>query len=237
MMKISVAICDDEPIQIQYVSSAVQAWAAANSHLCKISSFPSAEAFLFEYSENKAFDILLLDIEMGSMDGITLAKKIREQSYAIQIVFITGYSNFIAEGYEVSALHYLMKPVSKEKIGEVLNRAAKNIKRLPERISFMTGGNPVFMDKYDILYAEAAAHNVSLHTVKGIYTIRMGIGEAERLLGDGFFRCSRSFIISLEHIARITKTTVTLDDKTEVPLGKGLYETLKQTFMKSFRRS
>lgn len=235
-MKLSVAICDDEPIQIQYVSSAVQTWAAANTHLCKISSFPSAEAFLFEYSENKAFDVLLLDIEMGNIDGITLAKKIREQNHAIQIIFVTGYPNFIAEGYEVSALHYLIKPVSKEKIGEVMNRAAENIERQPERISFMTGGNPIFMDKYDILFAEAAAHNIVLHTVKGNYTLRMGIGEAEHLLGDGFFRCGRSFIVSLEHIARITKTTITLDDKTEVPLGKGLYGTLEQTLMESFRR-
>lgn len=236
-MKLTVAICDDEQIQIQYVSSAVQTWASTHSHICSITSFPSAEAFLFEYSENKAFDILLLDIEMGSMDGVTLAKKIREQNRAIQIIFITGYPNFIAEGYEVSALHYLMKPVSREKIGEVLSRAVENLERRPERISFLIGGNPVFMDKHDILYAEASAHSIVLHTTKEIYTFRMGIGEAEHLLGDGFFRCSRSFIVSLEHIARLTKNTVLLDDKTELPIGKGLYESLERAVMKSFRRS
>lgn len=234
-MKLTVAICDDEPIQIQYASSIVQAWASANSHFCKIHTFPSAEAFLFEYSENNAFDILLLDIEMGNMNGVTLAKKIREQNRAIQIVFITGYPDFIAEGYEVSALHYLMKPVDREKTEEVLSRAVENLKRRPERISFMIGGSPIFFDKQDILYAEASAHSTVLHTAKEMYTFRMGIGEAEHLLGDGFFRCSRSFVVSLDHIARITKSMVILDNKTELPLGRGLYEALEKAVMKSLR--
>ena len=74
--------------------------------------FPSAESFLFDYAEQKNYDFLLLDIEMPSMNGVELAQKIRQENNAVQIIFITGYSDFMAEGYEVSALHYLMKPVS-----------------------------------------------------------------------------------------------------------------------------
>ena len=86
----------------------------------QISLFTSAEHFLFSYGREKDFDILLLDIEMGDMDGVTMAKKLRQENHAIQIIFITGYSDYIAEGYEVAALHYLMKPVREENMGSPL---------------------------------------------------------------------------------------------------------------------
>ena len=91
--------------------------------------FASAESFLFRYAEDKEWDILLLDIEMGAMDGVTMAKKVRAHNEAVQIVFITGYSDYIAEGYEVAALHYLMKPVNREKLMAVLDRALEKRKQ------------------------------------------------------------------------------------------------------------
>ncbi len=88
---------------------------APPGHTAELLRFPSAEAFLFHYAEDKSCDILLLDVEMGAMNGVELAKRIREENDALQIVFITGYTDYIAEGYDVSALHYLVKPVSREK--------------------------------------------------------------------------------------------------------------------------
>lgn len=63
-----------------------------------------AEAFLFEYEEDKAFDILLLDIEMENMNGIELAKRIRKDHNRAEIIFITSHFEFVWEGYEVDAL-------------------------------------------------------------------------------------------------------------------------------------
>ena len=111
-MPYKIAICDDNPTDIEYVSSIVNTWALAQNHLVKIQTFPSAEAFLFQYAEEKDYDILLLDIEMGEMNGVELAKQIRKSKKPVQIIFITGFPDFMAEGYDVSALHYLMKPIS-----------------------------------------------------------------------------------------------------------------------------
>ena len=80
-----------------------------------VETFSSAEAFLFRYEEDKTFDFLLLDIEMGGMDGVTLARQVRRDSEDLQLVFITGYWDYIGEGYDVSALHYLLKPVRQDK--------------------------------------------------------------------------------------------------------------------------
>ncbi|WP_275574667.1 LytR/AlgR family response regulator transcription factor [Bifidobacterium bifidum] len=85
--------------------------------------FPSAERFLTRYERRRDVDILLLDVEMGSMDGVALAKAVRKAGGTMPIVFVTGYSDFIAEGYDVEALNYLMKPVDVAKLFDVLDKA------------------------------------------------------------------------------------------------------------------
>ena len=112
-MKFKIAICDDEQNQIDYMASIVASWSAHAGHNCEIRTFTSAEAFLFEYEEDKAFDILLLDIEMENMNGIELAKRIRKDHNRAEIIFITSHFEFVWEGYEVDALHYLTKQIGR----------------------------------------------------------------------------------------------------------------------------
>lgn len=114
-MKYSIAICDDSKTDAALVQSFLLEWAKQRGTEVEIEVFPSAESFLFRYDEYKAFDILLFDVEMSGMDGVSAARKVRRENAAVQIVFITGYSDYIAEGYDVAALHYLMKPLNKEK--------------------------------------------------------------------------------------------------------------------------
>lgn len=115
-MKYKIAVCDDSDADRQYIADLVNLWAKNREHTVQIFPFKSAESFLFQYTEDKEYDILLLDIEMGEMDGVTMAKRLRQEDDAVQIIFITGYSDYISEGYEVDALHYLMKPVKEAKL-------------------------------------------------------------------------------------------------------------------------
>ena len=108
-MKYKIAICDDSDADREYVLKMVNRWAAGAGQVVHTDTFTSAENFLFHYAEESDYDILLLDIEMGDMDGVTMAKQLRKNNDIVQIVFITGYSDYISEGYEVAAdLHYLM---------------------------------------------------------------------------------------------------------------------------------
>ena len=115
-MSYRAAICDDSTTDAEFVGSILHQWAAERGIEVESERFASADAFLFRYAEDKSFDLLLLDVEMPGTDGVTLAKTVRQENEAVQIVFITGYSDYIAEGYDVAALHYLVKPVSREKL-------------------------------------------------------------------------------------------------------------------------
>lgn len=124
-----IAICDDEQLDIKYIKELLHIWQEETNISLQIETFTSAESFLFNYAEDKLYDIILLDIELGGMDGVTMAKKIRKENKTVQIIFISGYSDYIAEGYEVEALHYLLKPVNKEKLFSVLQCAQEKIKQ------------------------------------------------------------------------------------------------------------
>lgn len=88
-----IAICDDSAVDRDYTAGMVEAWARDREILLILRKFPSAEAFLFQYAEEKDWDILLLDIEMGALDGVSMAKTVRKENEAVQIVFLTGYSD------------------------------------------------------------------------------------------------------------------------------------------------
>lgn len=122
-MEYRIALCDDCEADRQYVLSRVRRWAANVGHTVQVDAFASAESFLFHDNRQSDYDILLLDIEMGDMDGVSLAKRLRRENDAVQIIFITGFADYMAEGYEVAALHYLMKPVREDKLFAVLDRA------------------------------------------------------------------------------------------------------------------
>lgn len=222
-MQYKIAICDDMDADRQYVLNMVRAWAAAAGHLVHTDAFASAESFLFHYAQESDYDILLLDIEMGAMDGVTMAKQLRKSNDTVQIIFITGYSDYISEGYEVAALHYLMKPVKEEKLWAVLDRAAGKIAKNEKVLHFSLGGEMVRIPVYRIRYADVFGNYVTIHAQSDV-TVKMTLGELEKQLDDRFYRVGRSVLVNLTQISRVTKGEIRLSDGTALPLPRGAYD-------------
>ena len=222
-MKYKIAICDDSDADRQYVLNMVERWATFAGHVVHTDAFTSAENFLFHYAEESDYDILLLDIEMGAMDGVTMAKQLRKSNDTVQIIFITGYSDYISEGYEVAALHYLMKPVKEEKLCSVLNRAAEKLSKNEKVLNFEVGGEMVRVPVYQIRYANVFGNYVTIHALSDV-TVKMTLGELEKQLDERFYRIGRSAIINITQISRVTKTEIKLSDGTAIPLPRGAYD-------------
>lgn len=225
-----IAICDDSAVDRDYTAGMVEAWARDREILLILRKFPSAEAFLFQYAEEKDWDILLLDIEMGALDGVSMAKSVRKENEAVQIVFLTGYSDYIAEGYEVAALHYLMKPIKSEKLRVVLDRAAEKRKQQDRCLNLELSGEMVRLPFYEIRYLEVRQNYVTLHA-KREYTVKRTLGEFEKELDQRFFRVGRSLILNLKDVRRVTRTEVRLSDGTVLPLPRGAYEPLNRAII------
>lgn len=222
-MNYKIAICDDSDADRQYVFDFVTKWAEDAGHTVQAALFSSAEDFLFHYAEKNDYDILLLDIEMGNMDGVTMAKKLRRDNDTVQIIFITGYSDYISEGYEVAALHYLMKPVKQEKLCSVLDRAAEKLSKNEKILNFEVGGEMVRIPIYQIRYSDVFGNYVTIHASDD-FTVKMTLSELEKELDDRFYRASRSVVVNLTQISRVTKTEIKLNDGVSIPLPRGAYD-------------
>ena len=202
----------------------VKAWAEASGHAVQVDSFPSAESFLFRYEEKNDYDILLLDIEMGRMDGVSMAKQLRKNNDTLQIIFITGYSDYISgEAMKLAALHYLIKPVKEEKLRSVLDRAAQKLSKNEKLLHFEAGGEMVRVPIYRIRYAEVSGNYITIHASTDL-TVKMTLRSLEEQLDKRFYRVGRSAIVNLTQISRVTKTEIRLSDGTAIALPRGAYD-------------
>lgn len=226
-----VAICDDEQEQIEDVEAILSKWSRLRGHVCRTCTFPSGEAFLFAYEENKAYDILLLDVKMRELSGIDLARRIRQEDDRAEIIFLTSYFEFAGEGYDVDALHYLLKPISEEKLMQVLDKAAERLAEQPPYVVIACEGSTIKLFEAQILYVESFLHYICIHTTEEEYKIKENISSFEEKLSNAFFRNHRSYLVSLRHITRISRTSVTLEGEIELPLARGKYDEINQAYI------
>ncbi len=235
-MPYRIAVTDNSPADRAYLTSLIQGWSSSRQIPTQITEYPSAEAFLFNYAEDKSYDILLLDIMMGKMNGMTLAKTVRETNSTVQIIFITGFPDFMAEGYEVSAIHYLMKPVSEEKLRSALDKAAANLAKAEKRLSITYDRQTDLIPLSQITFIEAQRQYILIHTTANPepHKMKCSLTDVESRLDEYFFKCQRSFIVNLRHIKRINPDRVTLTTGEEVPISRGMAEKIGKQIIKLF---
>lgn len=233
-MRYTVAICDDDARTREHIYGLVTLWASERNTDVLINIYENAEQYLFSDNSVRS-DILLLDIEMGQINGVELAHRVRSHDNNVQIVFITGYSDYIAEGYEVAALHYLMKPVNVSKLFSVLDRAVMNMDKKSAAVMFETEDGPVRVYSDDVIYIEAFAHRSELISKSGAFRLNESISHIEARLGDELVRCHRSFIVNLRWVSQFTKTDIILDNGHTIPLSRRLANDVRRKFISYYR--
>lgn len=233
-MKLKIAVCDDNRTDQDYVIGFLRKWAEENNRIIEIRTFFSAEEFLFHYAEEKDFHILVLDIEMEKMNGVELAKKLREDNQEMQILFVTGFPDYMAEGYEVDALHYLMKPIVQEKFFGVMEKAVTYIKKAERLLFLQVNGEMIKLTTGSIVYVEVFSHSCILHTTQGTIETKISISELESKLGKDFIRVHRSYLVNLEQIKKIAKTEISMENGSVVPLSRRKYTDVNMAFIRHF---
>lgn len=228
-MNVKICICDDSSEERAFINTLVREWSRQSGTDVSVCEFPTAEAFLFEY-EDLVPDLVLLDIEMPGMNGVELAKRLRERNKLIQIIFITGFSEYIAEGYEVAALHYLIKPVSPKKLFSTLDRALEKQEIDGRKIVFKTSAETVQLLLYEIRYIEVMKNYITVYA-EGSYTVKRTLKEIERELDERFLRVGRSYIVNLHYVSRVTRSEIFLRGGESVPLPRGAYETVNRAII------
>lgn len=245
---LNIAVIEDEKSHADILVKYIMLWLGQQECKGRVQAFSDAESFLFEWEENRTWDVLFIDIQMPGISGLELAKKIRKKDDMTAIIFATGLTDHMQEGYEVSALHYLIKPVDEEKIGQCMERVVrqrqgnKNGQIMlieAEEMGEELGDGRIMLRilPEKIVYIEAFSHYTAIHTEDKTYRVREGIGEWEkRLDGANFILSHRSYLVNLLYIKQIGRTELCLDTGETLPLSRRKQKSVYDVFIKFYRR-
>lgn len=235
---LKIAVCEDVDIQYKILDRYLKGWALKKNMTIHPIRYKSSEEFLFNLNENIDTDILILDIQMEQMNGIELAKKVRERDEEIAIIFVTGVSEHMSKGYSVGAIDYILKPLKEDELSDSLDRAYRKIKQLKEKkesLKVVTDKQILKIRYSDIKYFVVYSHYVHIELLNKKITYKKRISDLEEELPKShFLRCHRSYIVNLHFIKSIEKESLTLDDNTIIPISRGKRERVLEVFMNYF---
>lgn len=235
-----VAICDDDEVLLKDLDREVGLWAKEGQLAYTVELFTTGDAFLFAWEERKDIEILLLDIEMPGMDGMELAKRLRQKGERISIIFVTGNPDFALEGYDLEAVSYLVKPVKRERLRAALDRAVRLAGSREALLVSVSAGEVEKVYVSDLCFLESMDHETVLYTRNGGSIVcKEPLRQLEQELTgkqEAFFRLHRSYLINLGFVERITRKDVQMENGKLIPIARGKREELNRAYMRYFRK-
>ncbi len=232
-----VAICDDEPYAAEQ-NEAMLCQILEDRNLKRdidysVHCFSSPVPLIAQMERHpSAFHLLLLDIELENENGISLAAHLRETGSACSIIYITAYRDYVFDCFDTRPLHYLLKPVDQERLARAIEWDLQENYH-PEQIKFLVGGCWRSVEARDILYAEATSHKSAVHLQGGeVLYINQNFSELiPRLNGKRFCRSHFSILVNLEHVYRLTNSTLILDDGRELPVSRSRQKEVRKQYI------
>ncbi len=237
----NIAVCEDRKEEADWLCDIIRRWSVQNKIDIEITSYENAASFSFAL-EDHSFDALFLDIKMPGEDGVTLAKRLRQQSYDMSIVFVTGEKEYIMEGYEVEAINYLLKPIDRQKIYQCLDRIyEKNQQQEPFLLLQTEDNTTIKLLQREIYMIEVFSHKLEYTTQRGVFQTLSSMKEIrEKLISDLFITCHRGILINLLHVNTIEKNHLILNDEKnnfyrKVPVSRRLYTAVNEAFIQFYK--
>lgn len=232
-----IAIVDDEINEREIIAKYIGEWAENKKELVKFYYFDSSESFLFSWEDAKDYTLLVLDIEMGEISGLELAKKIRLEDKNIPIIFVTGYDEYIQYGYDVSALHYLIKPVIKERLFQALNKLEERDEGSVKSLILNSGNEVRRIQINNVLYVEAAGHGSIMHTADEVISLKESFGDIEKLTipTDELIKCHRAYLVNLRFVSAIQNSNLILDNGENLPVSRSHIKNVQHEFLRYYK--
>ncbi len=229
-----VAICDDERESCNGLSLLIK----RQEPDCEVACFHTCRQFL-EAAQH--FDILLLDIQMEEMGGIEVARALRGRGERTVLIFVTALKEYAPEAFEVSAFHYLLKPVVPEKFCRVFESACLQVRKLESQsvgqLFFQTKARSFTVPRDEVLYVESRRRKVEIHTRKENVTVYATMKHMEEQLGEGFYRCHRGYLVNMAYVTGYGAGFVRLQNGEAVYLAREKYSEFAKVYSEYLRQS
>ncbi len=217
-MSLKIAVCDDVDADRQLLISLIKA-----EHVtCECTPYDSGEGLLWDLEDGVHFDIFFLDIFMKGINGVETAKRIRAVNSNALLIFVSSSNDFYRDSYDLYAFNYLIKPLTKDKLVEVLHRATESLNKDANQVVCFSFDNSLHtIPCSHLLYLTSDKHIVYFHLTNG-ETLK-SYGKIDdfitQLPAKVFFRCHQSYIVNLKHANSITSSEFILGEA-RVPISR-----------------
>lgn len=215
-----IAVCDDNPKELERIKGC----------FCRIQGYDLVCSYFDSTStvmeilktENSPYDLYILDIEMPGMNGLKLAKSIREKDSRALFVFLTSYTRYMKDVFDVVTFDFIEKPISDEKLLQILERAATYLNITSQHFSFGYRASRYSL-KYDrILYIEKKGRQALIHTFEDVYKTNMTLEEIWKQLNPkSFVHIHSSYIINLYNLDRKDNEIAIMRNGEKLHITKG----------------
>ena len=153
------------------------------------------------------YDVILMDIQMKKMDGMTAAREIRKTDSEVILVFITNMVQYAVNGYAVNAIDYILKPLNYFTFAEHMKRIENHLEnKLKNYLILNTNGGILKIDTNEIYYMESLGHYIHIHKKKEVISVLETMKNMEQAL-SGFFRCNNGYLVNLAYVEKVDKYT------------------------------
>lgn len=232
-MVVKVLVCDDDPKFVSRLSQLLHGYIPGGGTELKIFSL-SDPSQLTDQLLRRA-NILFLDIDMGEVSGMEIARHLRALHSNAILIFVTNYVQYSPEGYEVQAFRYILKSELEKRLLGYFEAALEELGCQKQRLDFSVSGEAYGVDHKNILYLESQRRVIYLHLLKGdrkkfhfYSTMEM---QEKRLAHAGFLRVHKSYLVNMAHIEKLNYDKVQLCDGTVLPVSERKFSEVKQSYL------
>lgn len=234
---LKIAICDDIEQERKRLATLLTEYLDTQTTPAQVKTFAHPDELL-SATESESFHIYILDIVMPMISGLELGREIRRIDREAQILYATTEPQFALNAYATNPINYLLKPIDKVKLFETLALAVSKVDVAEEQtFTLKTADSLRVVSLSDILCCEYQAHAVLLTLRSGEVVVSRTIRDSfveyiASVVNNRFFlRCHNSFVVNMRYVERFAKDSFTLRGGKMVPIAKGQYQTVRDTYM------
>lgn len=198
-----IALCDDDNFFSQKLSGLLEDYFSKRKTKISIDCFVNVDNFL--KSPLEQYEIVFLDVELGSDSGVEAARTLRRRNTDAVLVFISSYIKYAPKGYEVNAFRYLLKDTYEAELPFCLDAAQKQLLANGRAFTLKTtDGKVISMRFSDVLYAESRNHNVWIHTKTDRYCTYDTLSNViAKISSEDFLQIQRSYYVNMRNVTGI----------------------------------
>lgn len=229
-----IAVYDKTTSECEYLSNLLPGSIEGQSNKVTVSAFCNCFDLLSSVQSGNTYDLMLLDADGDALGGVEIAREIKRMHPGAVIVFFAHNADYAVGAYAVGALHYLLKPITKVKLGEVMERYRRFCEQVNTSVlTIRTTDGFYRVNRRDIMYIESCGHKLTV-AVDGAEPICLygKLDEYAAVVNDDrrFLRIHKSYLVNINYIFYFGSDSVSLADNTVLKISRAFSGTAKQLF-------